>query len=61
MIVAKLRGARQRMKLREGRCEGRKPYGEFDREADVIERMRKLRSEGWSLDSIADDLRTAPA
>ncbi len=28
MIVLKLRGARQRMKARTGRCEGMKPYGE---------------------------------
>jgi DNA invertase Pin-like site-specific DNA recombinase len=27
MIVLKLRGARQRMKSKAGRCEGRKPYG----------------------------------
>ena len=28
MIVSKLAGARQRMRVRTGSCEGRKPYGE---------------------------------
>lgn len=28
MIVSKLRGARQRMRAKTGRCEGRKPYGQ---------------------------------
>lgn len=29
MIVLKLRGARVRMRARNGRCEGAKPYGEL--------------------------------
>src|ERR1039458_10037128 len=32
MIVAKLRGARQRMKAKTGRREGRKPFGHYDGE-----------------------------
>jgi DNA invertase Pin-like site-specific DNA recombinase len=52
-IVLKLRGARQRMKTTTGRCEGRKPYGDRDGEAAVIERMRQLRSAGMAYQKIA--------
>jgi DNA invertase Pin-like site-specific DNA recombinase len=52
-IVLKLRGARQRMKATNGRCEGRKPYGDRDGEAAVIDRMRQLRSAGLSYRRIA--------
>jgi DNA invertase Pin-like site-specific DNA recombinase len=43
MIVAKLRGARQRMKAKTGRCEGRKPYGFYEGESTVLERMVSFR------------------
>lgn len=56
LLVAKLRGARQRIRVREGRCEGRKRYGTMPGEAKVIERIRALRSEGLALDKIADTL-----
>ena len=56
MIVAKLRAARQRMKAKVGRCEGRKPYGETDAERAVIARMRQMRTEGMSHRAIADAL-----
>jgi len=52
-IVAKLRGARMRMKAREGRCEGRKPYGFNPGESEVIARMEALRAEGLGFDKIA--------
>ena len=52
-IVAKLRGARMRMKAAEGRCEGRKPYGHFEGEGAVIDRMKTLRAEGIGFDRIA--------
>ena len=52
-IVAKLRGARMRMKAAEGRCEGRKPYGFYDGENAVIGRMKALRTEGLGFDRIA--------
>jgi DNA invertase Pin-like site-specific DNA recombinase len=52
-IVLKLRGARQRMKAKTGRCEGRKPYGTREGEADVIERMRQLLSQGMASRQIA--------
>jgi DNA invertase Pin-like site-specific DNA recombinase len=56
MIVAKLRGARQRMKAKTGRCEGRKPYGFYDGEEAILERMRVLRDTGMGFDRIADVL-----
>ena len=52
-IVAKLRGARMRKRAREGRCEGRKPYGFYDGENEVIERMKALKTEGLGFDRIA--------
>ena len=52
-IVAKLRGARMRKRAKEGRCEGRKPYGHYAGEQEVIERMKALRAEGLGFDRIA--------
>jgi DNA invertase Pin-like site-specific DNA recombinase len=56
MIVAKLRGARQRMKQREGKCEGRKAYGEHPGEEAILERMKALHVEGVSFNRIAQQL-----
>jgi len=56
MIVAKLRGARQRMKAKTGSCEGRKPYGFYDGESEPLQRLRALRQTGLSYDAIADVL-----
>lgn len=53
MIVAKLKGARQRTKAKEGHCEGRKPYGNREGEQDVIMKIRKLKAEGLPLAAIA--------
>jgi len=53
MIVAKLRGARERMKAKTGRCEGQKPYGFYDGEAEVLGRMKSLRDAGIAYDRIA--------
>jgi DNA invertase Pin-like site-specific DNA recombinase len=53
MLVAKLRGARERMKARRGRCEGRKPFGHYDGEPEILARMRSLRHEGIGFDRIA--------
>jgi|HubBroStandDraft_1064217.scaffolds.fasta_scaffold20363_3 DNA invertase Pin-like site-specific DNA recombinase len=55
-IVLKLRGARMRMRAKEGRCEGRKPYGFYDGEEAVIERMNALRATGLGFDRIAAQL-----
>ncbi len=52
-IVLKLRGARVRKRAKEGRCEGRKPFGYFDGETDAVGRMKALRSEGLGFDRIA--------
>src|SRR5579875_2421033 len=52
-IVAKLRGARMRKRAKEGRCEGRKPYGFYDGEGEVLARMKALRAEGLGFDRIA--------
>ncbi len=56
LLVAKLRGARQRVKAQNGRCEGRKPYGARQGELTVIERIKALRLTGMAVDKIADQL-----
>lgn len=56
MIVAKLKGARERIKAKHGRCEGTKPFGAFDGEAATLSRMVELRSAGHSLDTVASML-----
>ena len=55
-IVLKLRGARLRKRAKEGRCEGRKPYGYYDGEAEAIERLKALRATGMGFDRIAAQL-----
>jgi len=52
-IVSKLRGARMRKRAKEGRCEGRKPYGFYEGEMGVIDRMKALRGDGLGFDRIA--------
>lgn len=56
MIVRKLRAARNRVKAKTGRCEGAKPYGYFEGEQAVIERMQRLRTSGMGFDKIAAQL-----
>jgi DNA invertase Pin-like site-specific DNA recombinase len=58
LLVAKLRGARQRAKAANGRCEGRKPYGFRPNEPEVIEHIKELRGAGLAVDKIADALNT---
>jgi len=53
IIVQKLRGARQRIRAREGRCEGRKPYGARVGEQEIIAHMKALRAIGMAVDKIA--------
>jgi DNA invertase Pin-like site-specific DNA recombinase len=55
-LVLKLRGARQRMKEKTGRCEGRKPYGTKEGEHAIVDRMKQLRATGKSYDAIATTL-----
>jgi DNA invertase Pin-like site-specific DNA recombinase len=52
-IVLKLRGARMRKRAKEGRCEGRKPYGYYEGETEALERLKALRAEGLGFDRIA--------
>ena len=56
MIVLKLRGARERSRQKHGRCEGRKPFGHFDGESAIVERMHALRAAGMGFDRIAEQL-----
>jgi len=56
MIVAKLRGSRQRMKTRTGRCEGQKPYGHTPEESAILDRIRALRTTGMHFHLIATAL-----
>ena len=52
-IVLKLRGARNRKRTAQGRCEGRKPYGTRQGEQAVLKRMRELKESGLGFDRIA--------
>jgi DNA invertase Pin-like site-specific DNA recombinase len=56
LMVAKLKGARIRMKAATGVCEGRKPYGTRAGEAKVIEQILSLRQAGVAMDTIAETL-----
>lgn len=53
MVVLKLRSARQRMRAREGRCEGAKPYGARPGEPEVLGRIQAMRAAGDSFQTIA--------
>jgi DNA invertase Pin-like site-specific DNA recombinase len=59
MTVLKLRGARNRMRTKTGKCEGRKPFGFYEGEDAVIERMQALRGQGLGYRSIAGSLNDA--
>ena len=50
-LVGKLAKARARIRKAAGRCEGRKPFGARDGEAETVKRIRELRRE--SLRNIA--------
>ena len=56
MVVLKLRGARQRVKTRTGRCEGRKPYGHSEQEAHDLQILLDLKRRGYSLAAIRETL-----
>ena len=43
MLVAKLRKSREAKKAKTGRCEGRKPYGYYPGEAEIVKRVKALR------------------
>ena len=42
ILVNKLKKAREEVKAKTGRCEGRKPYGFYDGEDEPLKRMRQL-------------------
>jgi len=55
-IVLKLKAARMRKRAKEGRCEGRKPFGHYEGEQSAIERMQVLAAAGMSVRAIATKL-----
>jgi DNA invertase Pin-like site-specific DNA recombinase len=57
MLVAKLKAARQRARLRDGYCEGRRRYGFYEGEPGIIQRIVTLRNQGATLADIRDTLR----
>jgi DNA invertase Pin-like site-specific DNA recombinase len=54
-IVLKLRGARLRKRVKEGRCEGRKPFGFYEGEDEALKRIKALRAEGLGFDRVRRD------
>lgn len=48
-IVLKLRGARLRKRAKDGRCEGRKPYGFYEGETANLERLKAYGRRVWGL------------
>jgi DNA invertase Pin-like site-specific DNA recombinase len=52
-LVAKLKGARNRIRASTGRCEGAKPFGSKDGEQPVVDRILSLKTEGLSAPAIA--------
>jgi DNA invertase Pin-like site-specific DNA recombinase len=57
-IVLKLRAARQRVRAKDGRCEGRKPCGFYAGEQETVTTMKSLREAGMGFDAIARHLNT---
>lgn len=55
-LVLKMRGARQRIKLATGRCEGAKPYGMLPGEDKVLKAIIAYRAEGKGYGSVAKEL-----
>jgi hypothetical protein len=55
-IVLKLRGARLRKRVKEGRCEGRKPFGFYEGEDEALKRIKALWAEGLGFDRVAAKL-----
>jgi DNA invertase Pin-like site-specific DNA recombinase len=55
-IVLKLKAARMRKRAKDGRCEGRKPFGHYEGEQAAIERMKALQAAGVTIRGIAAKL-----
>lgn len=64
MIEAKLRHARERRREQEGRCEGRKPYGQHPKRPEEVKwlhTMVQLSSQGFTHREIAEQLNSQGA
>jgi DNA invertase Pin-like site-specific DNA recombinase len=46
LIVAKLKSGRDRKRAQTGRCEGRKPYGHYGNEGEILLRIRTMNANG---------------
>lgn len=56
VIVLKLRAARERLRVKNGKCEGRKAYGARPGESIVLAAIIDLRNQGQRSDQISDFL-----
>jgi len=56
MIVLKLRAARNRRTAQDGRCEGRKPFGHYEGEQAILDRIRELQAQGLNYERCAKEL-----
>jgi DNA invertase Pin-like site-specific DNA recombinase len=56
LTVAKLRKGRDARRAKTGRCEGRLPFGSHDGEKATVDYIKALRSQGYTLQKIADTL-----
>jgi DNA invertase Pin-like site-specific DNA recombinase len=59
MIVLKLRSARDRIKARGERCEGKKPYGHYPGEEEGLEIIREAHADGATTVQTVNRLRVA--
>jgi DNA invertase Pin-like site-specific DNA recombinase len=55
-ICSRLFRGRQNKRAKTGHCEGRKPYGFRDGEAEILETIKRMRTRGDSLDQISSSL-----
>lgn len=62
MIVSKLADARSRIRLKNGKCEGRKAYGSHPKkpfEKDILRRMLSMAASGYTWTAIAHEFNAA--
>jgi DNA invertase Pin-like site-specific DNA recombinase len=52
-IVLRTRAARERIKQRDGKCEGQKPYGHYEKERPILDVILARTRENFSSDAIA--------
>jgi DNA invertase Pin-like site-specific DNA recombinase len=55
-IVLRMRAAKDRIRARDGRCEGQKPYGTLPGEQSILDAMRSMRMKGASFADVAASL-----